>query len=274
MLLLLEDKAQHKLNLPWQSGSRVRRGGVVVVEVEIVRGGDNPETAGNGQVRQDARRRHSSGAIVKTEGARIAELHVVENVEELDAKLNSPALGNFGLFHDREVNLPGIQGSDDAVSGIPKSRKEAGRGVNGRCLKSVRIDKGYTVSSAARQSQRNPWDKIGALIRLVVAVRKQESVIARKIHGHCQGMARMPQRHATHAPATDKLAGKPALVEMGLTRAERELVHRVCRDVMTDIENARPLVALQAIDVLGTRRFPAAYRAIIDGMGPGVAPLE
>ena len=90
----LELKANHELNLPWQARAGIRRGGVVVVVVEIVGGVDQAKAASG--LKYPVVGYRGSLAICcldvvesQVVGIWIAELNVVEDVEYLHANYQS-----------------------------------------------------------------------------------------------------------------------------------------------------------------------------------------
>src|ERR1700730_18157547 len=87
-------------------------------------------------------------------------------------------------------------------------------------------------------------------------------------------MAGMPNAHAAEAPAANDLAQNPTLIQEALTGAEREFVHGIGREVVTNIEDARSLVASPAIYVFWSVGLPTPYCPVIDGMRPGIAGLK
>ena len=115
--LELELEAQHELNLPWQAGSGVGGRGIVIVVIEIICGRDltqipcgyddpciwNRVPIAIGGLR-----------VVKCEivGVGITELHVIEDIEELYAKLHCYPLRNVRFFQQCKVNLPGVESAD------------------------------------------------------------------------------------------------------------------------------------------------------------------
>src|SRR5579872_6256900 len=87
-------------------------------------------------------------------------------------------------------------------------------------------------------------------------------------------MAGVPEAYAAHLPASHYFAKCPRRIEEGLSRTKRELINCIDRNVVPNIENARTFVAMQTVDGFRSIRLAAANRAIVDGMGPGVAALE
>jgi len=126
----LELDAKHELNLARQAGTRIWRGGVVVVVVEIV-----------GRIDQ-AQRRYGleyplvgyvvplavcrlliiEGKIVK---ARVTVLRVIEDIEQLHAELGRNPFSYPHLLGECHVDLPRIQRPDETVGSISKSAYES-----------------------------------------------------------------------------------------------------------------------------------------------------
>src|SRR6266849_272536 len=127
------------------------------------------------------------------------------------------------------------------------------------------------VLLTTRQEQRNPRYQVRPLIRLVVAVRK---LGWRDIHGYGQGMPGVPNADTAEAPAADDLTQNPTLIQEALTSTEGQFINGIGGEIVTNIEYARSLVAAKAIHIFGTIGLSSAHRAVVDGMGPGVASLE
>src|SRR5580700_1269216 len=87
-------------------------------------------------------------------------------------------------------------------------------------------------------------------------------------------MAGTPQPNAAHTPPADNLAQGAAPVQVALAGSKRQLINRIRREIVPDIEDAGAFVTGQAIHVLGAIRLPATDRAIVDGVGPRVSRLE
>jgi hypothetical protein len=95
----LELHSQHELNLPGQSGARVRRGGIVIVVVKVVGGVDYAKIR--------SRRGYESLAsgiarvryVVQLKVVRVAKLDVIEDVEELHSKLDGESLGYLRFLY-------------------------------------------------------------------------------------------------------------------------------------------------------------------------------
>src|SRR5579863_3891057 len=278
----LEFDANHELNLPRQARTRIWRGRVVVVVIEIVCRGDDTEISGDGQVCATDR-----GVVRQGKGARVAELNMVQDVEYLRPKLHGNTFGEFGCFHQRQIDLPAIQSADEAVRRISKTSEEALR-VYRRRRERRGIDQRHSVVSTSRQSQRHARHYVRPLIVLVVTVGKKIGVgqaggeervvgilyVAAEIHLNGQRMTGMPQPDATQLPASDNLPQHPGILQKSLARSEGEFVHGVQSEILPNIEDAWRLVASEAVDILRTRRLAAANRSVVNRVRPGVAGLE
>src|ERR1700693_5007091 len=169
----LELRAQHELQLPGQSRTRVWRRSVVVVVIEVHGSIDHAKArAGLRYVPGSVRVRH----VVKLNGGRISQLNVVEDVKGLDPELQRKSLGQFCFLHQSHVHLPGVQSAHDTVSGVAKSSHRSRRGIRvevlWRSLKRVRIDPWQSVLPSPGQIQRHPRNDVRPLVRLIVAVWK------------------------------------------------------------------------------------------------------
>lgn len=60
----------------------------------------------------------------------------------------------------------------------------------------------------------------------------------------------MPQTDAAEFPATNKLVQDPSIVQKAFAVPKRQFVHRIYREIVANIEDAGPFVALQAINIL------------------------
>src|SRR5208282_1085819 len=86
-----------------------------------------------------------SRTIVKTKMVRVAELHVIEDVEELDAEFEAEAFRKLRFLHQRHIDLPGVEGTDDAVAGISKMREQAGYRIDRRRLEGIGVNQRNTI---------------------------------------------------------------------------------------------------------------------------------
>src|SRR5579872_929465 len=167
-----ELKSQHELKLTRQTGTGIGGSSVVVVVVEIIRGVDDAEGCGSHQVARALPRRIHKGEIARVW---IAKLNMVEDVEGLDSEFHANAFSELGFLGEREINLPGIQGPDQAVRFVAEAR-EVSIGINRRGLERGRINQGHAVVAAARQYQWHTRNDVGTLAVLIVAVGKQVSI--------------------------------------------------------------------------------------------------
>jgi len=197
----LKLEPQHELQLPRQARARVRRRLVVVVVVEVDRRSDDPKVAGVGQVARSWCRR-----VIEAESVRIAELDVIEDIEELNAELQRKALGKFRFFHQRHVDLPRVQCPDDAVARSAKVSEKSRHRIKRRSLECGNVDDGNIIVTAAGNSQRHSRDEIRTLVGLIIAVGKKEGGVPMQIHRDGIGMTRMPYSKATQLPTTHNLA--------------------------------------------------------------------
>src|ERR1700731_2435257 len=87
-------------------------------------------------------------------------------------------------------------------------------------------------------------------------------------------MASVPQANAAHLPASKYLANNPVRVEVWLPRAKWKLVHCVDRDVVADVKNAGPFVALQTVHIFRTIGLAPSHGTVVDRMRPCVSRLK
>ena len=79
-------------------------------------------------------------------------------------------------------------------------------------------------------------------------------------------MSGVPKADAAQAPAANDCAERSRIVQVSLARPEGEFINNVGGEIVANIENARPFVARQTIDVFWPAGLTAADRAVIDGM--------
>src|ERR1700722_4251070 len=94
--------SNHELKLPRQPRPGVGRRGIVVVDVEVHGCVDGTEAALRCQVACACR----SGIEDEVQCVRIAELHVIENVERLHGEQQRGALGELRFLGEGEIDLP------------------------------------------------------------------------------------------------------------------------------------------------------------------------
>src|ERR1700728_5286984 len=87
-------------------------------------------------------------------------------------------------------------------------------------------------------------------------------------------MTSVPNADATDTPSAHDFAQCSRVIQERLAGAKRQFVDGIDGDVVAHIEDARSLVASQAIHVLRTVRLASADRPVVNGMGPGVATLK
>ena len=122
----LKFNSQHELYLPGQACSGIWGRGIVIIRVEIIRRGDHSKIR-SGSQKIIARYEISVGIDALGEVQRqvigIAQLYVVKNIEDLYAELHREAFGELGIFHQRRIDLPGVQRPDDAVARVAKAQE-------------------------------------------------------------------------------------------------------------------------------------------------------
>src|SRR4029077_14482696 len=102
-------------------------------------------------------------------------LDVIKNIEYLHSELCGNALRQFRLLHEREIDLPRVQSSDEAVGSIAKSTYQpigGARRSEWRRGKCGEIDRDCVILRSSGQQQGNSGNKFRTLGRLVVAVRE------------------------------------------------------------------------------------------------------
>src|SRR4029077_10961753 len=121
-----------------------------------------------------------SRCVDEGEVARIAQLHVIEDVESLHAKLHLDPLGQLRLLAERHIELPVIQSPNQPVSGISIASKISVR-IQRRSLESSGVDQRSAWRKGSGrprtgQGQRHSRNDIGSLVRLIVAIGKEITV--------------------------------------------------------------------------------------------------
>src|SRR5579872_2574591 len=87
-------------------------------------------------------------------------------------------------------------------------------------------------------------------------------------------MASVPKANAAQLPASKDFTHDSGSAQERLSRPKRQIVHSIDSNVVANVENAGPFIALQAVNIFGTVRLAAAHRAVVDGMRPGVTGLK
>src|ERR1700693_2324000 len=146
-------EAQHELNLARQPCAVVRGRGMVIVVIEIVRRGNLTKISGGQEcvlVRYRVPLAVCRLSVVKSQvvAAGISQLDVVQNVKHLHAELRGNPLSDLDVFHECDINLPGVKSSDETVRSVAKSTYEtiggSGR-IERRRGKRGRIDRDRVI---------------------------------------------------------------------------------------------------------------------------------
>src|SRR5271157_4735938 len=87
-------------------------------------------------------------------------------------------------------------------------------------------------------------------------------------------MPGVPKANAAQAPSAYNFAHGAAAVKELLARPKRKLIHSVDRDIVSNVIDAGPLIAFQAIHILRSGRFASSDRAVIDGVRPRITRLK
>ena len=157
---------------------------------------------------------------------------------------------------------------------------------------------GHSVVSAAGKRQRHSGNKVGPLVRLIVPIRKKvgagiggagearASAVGVELIGGLSGVLQMellrsmftvsgwpvchmPRLLSDHPPTILPKASR--VIQVRGPRPEGKLIVHVCDEIMADVEDARTVVASEAIDVFRPAGFAAADRPIVNRMGICVA---
>src|ERR1700730_9659017 len=87
-------------------------------------------------------------------------------------------------------------------------------------------------------------------------------------------MSGMPDASAAELPVTDDLPFDCAVCKKLLARTEGQFVHGIGSEVVPNVEDAGAFFARKTIHILGSLRFTAANRPIVNRMRPGISTLK
>src|ERR1700693_439949 len=152
---------------------------------------------------------------------------MIKNIEGLHSELPGQPFSQFGLFHERKVNLPGVERPNEAIRRAAESahqpagqaaywvatvvkpsdyptwierRRGERRGINLQIV--------HRRSSA--QQDRHSGNQDRPLCRLIFAIGQLGGV---DVHCDRQWMPSMPEANTAEAPATHDLAHSTAAVQ-------------------------------------------------------------
>jgi hypothetical protein len=84
----------------------------------------------------------------------------------------------------------------------------------------------------------------------------------------------VPEADTAQLPTSKDFVDDAGRVEERLSSTEREFVNGIDGDIVSDVENARSFIALEAIHVFWPGRLSAADGTVINRMRPRIASLK
>src|SRR6202051_910615 len=216
---------------------------------------------------------------------------MVEDVKRLHRKRQCNPLCELRFLGKCEINLPVRQGANHSIRFVAKPG-EVSVSVHRRSLKCGGIDvmHAWNISRGRMlvgQRQRNSRNKVGSLVGLIMPVGKKISIgesvkwrtrivdgISGEVHQYRQRMTCVTKANAAQLPSSEYFAENPHGAEVRLSGTERKFVHCIDRDVIANVKNARPFVALQTVHILWTAGLAAPHGTVIDRMRPCVTRLK
>src|SRR5215469_14118159 len=126
----------------------------------------------------------------------------------------------------------------------------------------------------SRQRHWNTRNQVRALTRLVVSVGKKiricESIerastnATAEVHLYREWMSGVPKPNRAQAPASHNFSERSRIVQVCLPGPKGQFVNCIQCEIVAYVEDARPFVALQAIDVFRPVRLTTSDGPVVD----------